>query len=62
MIKESPMWTATETTASDRRQALLAAAAAHRRLQQLNGARRHHRAHGEPLPRLVWLRRWVLAP
>jgi hypothetical protein len=56
------MWTATETAAREHRQALIAEAATYRRMKQLNGARRHHRAHGEPLPRLVWLRRWVLAP
>jgi hypothetical protein len=56
------MLTGTETAARERRQALLADAAAHRRMKPLNAARRHHRAHGEPLPRLIWLRRRLLTP
>jgi hypothetical protein len=56
------MFTGTEIAARERRLALQADAAAHRRMKPLHAARRHHRAHGEPLPRLVWLRRRLLTP
>jgi hypothetical protein len=56
------MWNATEALAQERRQRRQADAAAHREVQRLTVGLRTHRAYGEPLPRLVWLRRWVLAP